>query len=443
MGLEIIKRDYNGCVVDVAVSDISDIQFEVSRLKENKNKVHNIKTEETLNILHLCAKKWLNRDYSKKHVEQLARITNQSEEMVLFELEHTMQGLLKENTKKLIEEELRREDILDNWVSTHYGLVHRQPRGLVFHNVSGNAFIVVPISIAMGLISKNVNIVKVSKDEPYFANAFYKSLMEIDESIKERLSIVYFDSSSSDIYEYIVSNSDCVVHWGGKNSRDYMANLCAKHSVHFIEHGPKISFEVIDKQPSIEEIKGIAIDMSLWEQKACLSPRIVFLNTVIDKEQFLEQFKSCLEEINEVLPKGYYDYFSSIKTLQDRQNLFLKNIDNPKFNMFCSKNSDYTIVYSEDFPKNNEVDMCFGRFIFVCPYNDKKEVIDYINTYLKGYLQTMGYCGDDLEFIEQVTLCGVSIVTKLGEMSLHKNGTSHDGIYNLSELTYVVSYQND
>ncbi|MCX8163281.1 MAG: hypothetical protein N3D10_01870, partial [Candidatus Micrarchaeota archaeon] len=44
---------------------------------------------------------------------------------------------------------------------TYYGMVHRQPRGLVFHNVSGNAFIVIPVSIAMGLISKNVNLVKV------------------------------------------------------------------------------------------------------------------------------------------------------------------------------------------------------------------------------------------------------------------------------------------
>ncbi|WDC85489.1 acyl-CoA reductase [Caloramator sp. mosi_1] len=385
----------------------------------------------------------MDRNYSKKHVEHIAKITNQSEEMVLFELENAMLGLLKENTKKLIEEELKSEDILDTWVPTYYGFVHRQPRGLVFHNVSGNAFIVIPVSIAMGLISKNVNLVKVSKDEPYFACVFYKSLMEIDESIKDRLSIVYFDSSSSEIYDYIVSNSDCVVHWGGKTSRDYMASLCAKHSVHFIEHGPKVSFEVIDKEPSIDDIKGIALDMSLWEQKACLSPRIVFLNSEVNKEKFLYFFRNCLEEIIQVLPKGYYDYFSSIKTLQDRQHLFLNNIDNPDFKLICSKNSDFTIVYSNSLPKEREIDMCLGRFIYVCPYYNKKEVIDYINNNLKGYLQTMGYCGDDFEFIEQVTLCGVSIVTRPGEMSLHKNGTSHDGIYNLNELTYVVSYQRD
>lgn len=441
--LEIIKRDYNGCIVDVPVYNISDIQLVMEKLKRNKINAHQIDTKYTIDLLDACAKMWLDREYSKIHVENIAKITNQSKELVLFELEGVMKGLLKENVNLLINEELGNIDILDNWVETYYGMVHRQPRGLVFHNVSGNAFIVIPVSIAMGLISKNVNLVKVSKDEPYFAYAFYKSLVELDESIKDRLSIIYFDSSLADIYDYIVSNSDCVIHWGGKQSRDYMANLCSKYSIHFIEHGPKVSFEVVDKEPSIEDIKGIALDMSLWEQKACLSPRIIFLNAKINKEEFLEELKNALEETLNYLPKGYYDYFSSIKTLQDRQYMILKNMENDNFKIISSKTSDYTIVYSNDFPNNREIDMCFNRFIYVCPYERKDQVIEYIQKNLKGYLQTMGYCGDDLDFIEKATLCGVSIVTKPGSMSFHKAGTSHDGIYNLSELTYVVSLQKD
>jgi len=442
MVLEVIKRDYNGCMVNVPVYDISDIKIVIDNLKANINKAHEICTEYTIDLLDACAKKWLDREYSKVHVEYLAKITNQSKELVLFELEGVMKGLLKENIKLLLKEELGDEKILDNWVETYYGMVHRQPRGFTFHNVSGNAFIVIPISIAMGLIAKNVNLVKVSKDEPYFAYAFYKSLIELDERIKDRLSIMYFDSSSTEIYEYIVANSDCVIHWGGKQSRDFMASLCAKYAVHFIEHGPKVSFEVIDKKPSLEDIRGIALDMSLWEQKACLSPRIIFLNSQINKEDFLEALKNELEETLNYLPKGYYDYFSSVKVLQDRQYLLLKNIDNLDFIMISSKNSDYTIVYSKDFPSNREIDMCFSRFIYVCPYENKSQVIEYVSKNLKGYLQTMGYCGDDLDFIEKVTLCGVSIVTKPGSMSFHLAGTSHDGIYNLQELTYAVSFQN-
>lgn len=436
-----ITRDYNGLKLNLNIFDKNDIEIVVDELKNNRQKVHDIKTEETINILDICARKWLDREYSREHVEKIARITNQSKELVLFELEYVMKGLLKENIYKLLDNELENRYVLDNWIDTSYGKMHRQPRGLTFHNVSGNAFIVIPISIAMGLLSKNVNIVKVSKDEPYFAHAFLKSLFEIDESIKDRLSIIYFDSSSEDIYDYIVSNIDCVIHWGGKASRDYMASLCAKYGVHFIEHGPKISFEVIDEGVTFEDIKGIALDISLWEQRACLSPRIIFLDKKVNKNEFLENLNICLKGITEVFPKEYFDAFSSIKTMQDRQYIILKNMDKDDFKIYSSKNSDYTIIYSNTPPTKKEVDMCFNRFVFVCSYSDKEDILNYIDENLLGYLQTMGYNGEDFDFIENVSLKGVSIITKPGFMSMHESGTSHDGLYNLREMTYAVSYQ--
>lgn len=436
-----ITRDYNGLALNFNIFDLKDIKDIINNLRNNTEKVHNIETDSTIELLDLCARKWLDREYSREHVEKLARITNQSKELVLFELEYVIKALLKENIYKLLDNELEDRYLLDKWVDKDYGKLHRQPRGLAFHNVSGNAFIVIPISIAMGLLSKNVNMVKVSKDEPYFAYAFFKSLIEINESIKDRLSIVYFDSSSEDIYNYTVSNSNCVIHWGGKVSRDYMANVCAKYGVHFIEHGPKISFEVVDENVTFEDIKGIALDMSLWEQRACLSPRIIFLNNKVDKDEFLDNLNTCIKGITEIFPKEYYDAFSSIKTMQDRQFILLRNMDKKDFKMYSSKNSDYTIIYSDAPPTNKEINMCFNRFIFVCQYSSKEEILNYIDENLLGYLQTMGYNGEDFDFVESVSLKGVSIITKPGYMAMHEPGTSHDGIYNLREMTYAVSYQ--
>ncbi|WDC85488.1 hypothetical protein PL321_09495 [Caloramator sp. mosi_1] len=54
--MEVIKRDYNGCVIDVVEYDISDIKSEILRLKNNKQIAHNTSTEEILEILDLCAK---------------------------------------------------------------------------------------------------------------------------------------------------------------------------------------------------------------------------------------------------------------------------------------------------------------------------------------------------------------------------------------------------
>ncbi|MDD3223801.1 MAG: acyl-CoA reductase [Clostridium sp.] len=422
----------------------SDIEKEIKRLKGNKIKVHDIPTKKTIDILDRCAKLWLDRDYSNKHIRVLSKLTNQSFELVAYELEGVIQMLLKENIEKTITEELGNIEIMDKWIDTSYGKEHRQPRGLVFHNVSGNAFVVIVMSIAMGLLSKNCNLVKVSKDEPYFAYAFYKSLCEIDESIKDRLSIVYFQSSDAKMYETIVKNSDCVVHWGGEHSLDFMKDLCAKYNAHLISHGAKVSFEVIDETNDLlETSKAVSKDIVLWEQKACLSPRIVFVNKDIDIVDFGKKIAQSLKILDKKLPKAYLSPWNSVKTIQDRQYCILKYGigKDEKIKVYSSFNSDYTVILSKKLPDKEDLDRCFYRFIFVCPYSDKNEVYEYVNKNLKKYLQTMGYSGNDRNFIEKMTLLGLSIVTKPGDMSMHYPGTSHDGISNLNEMTYLVSSQ--
>lgn len=441
-GSKLISKNLNNLSIELLSSSEEEITNEINRLRLNKAIAHNISTERNIELLDKCAKLWLNKDYSTKHIEVISKITNQSFDLVKLELESTMNLLLIENIEKLMVEELGSKAVLDNWIETSYGWKHRQPRGVGFHNVSGNAFVVIPITILMGLLSKNCNIIKVSGDEPYFAHVFYESLCEIDPTIKDRLSIVYFNSEEEGIYEAGIRNSDFVVHWGGEESSKVMRRLCATYSKHLIIHGSKISFEVIDEVYSLEDTtRNIAKDMVFWEQKACLSPRIIFLNKNIDLNAFSEKLKNSLKDITDVYPKAYLTDWNPTKTIQDRQYCTIKYGLKQDTNLYSSINADYTIISTQGFPEKKDLDRCFYRFIFLCPYENNSEVIKYIDENLKEYLQTMGYLGNDLDFIEQVTLLGVSIVTKPGEMALHAPGTSHDGILNLNEFTLAVSKQ--
>jgi hypothetical protein len=439
-----LSRNINDLDLELICSDENEIISEIERLKANKAKVHEISLQDTLDLLDKCGRLWLDREYSRKHVEILSHILNQSQELVTYELENSMQMLLKENLVNLVKEELGFSEILDNWVRTSYGEVHRQPRGVLFHNISGNAFVVIPTSISMGLLSKNCNLVKVSADEPYFAYAFYNSLCEIDPEVKKRLSVLYFRSDNTKIYDTIVKNTDSVVHWGGEYSGRIMARLCAKYDRHLIMHGAKISFEVIDRADDIKTTaEAIAKDMVCWEQKACLSPRIIFVNAKNDTKLLAKSMGEALESYTKTLPKAYLNPWSSIKGIQDRQYCLLKYgvKEKQEVKLYSSYNADYTIILNSKMPDKEDIDRCFNRFIFVCPYENQEEVHAYVEENLKSYLQTMGYSGEDESFIENMTLLGVSIVTKPGEMTLHYPGTSHDGIHNLSEMTYVVSRQ--
>jgi hypothetical protein len=441
-GSGFIKKVINGLELELACTGIDELNAELRRLDSNKKKTHDISVMHTIDVLDKCAKLWLSGNYIEKHVKYLSQITNQSPELVRKELEGSLTMLLKENLQKMIIEELGNSEILDGWVKTGYGYVGRQPRGTVFHNISGNALVVIPVSISIGLLTKNCNLIKVSGDEPYFAYAFYKSLCEIDSSIADRLSIVYFDSSNSDNYEAAVKNSNCVIHWGGEETGRIMAELCAKYQVEFILHGAKISFEVIDKTGDImKTAQDVATDIVLWEQKACLSPRIVFINNEINASEFSNLLANSLDHLAEVFPKAYLAPWNSVKTIQDRQYCILKYGLKNKVEVFSSFNADYTVILNKEMPDKEDIDKCFYRFIFVCPYNDKEEVITYVQENIKNYLQTMGYSGDDEDFINDMARLGVSIITRPSEMSMHCPGTSHDGIFNLNELTYAVSRQ--
>lgn len=439
-----LSRNINDMELELTCSNEGEIIAEMKRLNANRAKAHELPLQYTIDLLDRCAKMWLNREYSNKHIEILSHILNQSSELVTYELENSMQMLLKENLDKVVKEELGYSEILDNWVKTSYGEVHRQPRGLLFHNISGNAFVVIPMSISMGLLSKNCNLVKVSGDEPYFAYAFYNSLCEIDQKVKERLSVLYFRSDNSKIYDTIVKNTDCVVHWGGEYSGNIMARLCAKYNSHLIMHGAKISFEVIDQVEDLQSTaQAIAKDVVCWEQKACLSPRIIFANDNIDLESLAKSIGQTLGKYTKILPKAYLNPWNSMKVIQDRQYCLLKYgvKEKQEVKVYSSYNADYTVILNSKMPDKEDIDRCFNRFIFVCPYKNSDEVYAYIEKNLKSFLQTMGYSGEDERFIEKMTLLGVSIVTKPGEMTLHYPGTSHDGMSNLSEMTFVVSKQ--
>ncbi|URZ00208.1 hypothetical protein CLROS_024860 [Clostridium felsineum] len=61
------------------------------------------------------------------------------------------------------------------------------------------------------------------------------------------------------------------------------------------------------------------------------------------------------------------------------------------------------MILSYKMPDKEYINRYFYRFIFVCPYPYNNEVVDYAAEKLKDYLQTMGYSGDNEEFVEKMT----------------------------------------
>ena len=77
--------------------------------------------------------------------------------------------------------------------------------------------------------------------------------------------------------------SDVRIAWGGSEAVKSIANFPKKYTTEDLIFGPKLSLSVIGKESMVNEIKvnriarNIAIDSSIFDQKACASSHNVFI----------------------------------------------------------------------------------------------------------------------------------------------------------------------
>ena len=263
-----------------------EIKLAAIYLKKVIPKAHTRSIFETIEILDQVYDLWRNPnfDYRKESEEVLSLITGQSKNLINYELNEFI-GLFKsEATKYYISQQFGDINYLDDWIEKGDILLHAQPRGLILHSLAGNSFVLGPLSLYYGIITKNVNLAKLASSEPYFTIRFVQSINEIDQNLSKELGVVYWRGREKNVYKFLFNEDiiDLVIAWGGMQSIRELKKISATYGVRFIEHGPKFSFSIINKsflgrsERLTSIAKEIAKDVTIWNQYACCSPRIVF-----------------------------------------------------------------------------------------------------------------------------------------------------------------------
>ena len=416
-------------------------------LKERRIPAHDRPLQETLEALDRLGRLWGEEDspWRRDALEILPDLTRQSKQMVKHELDMISQLLWRANLEQWIIRELGSLEVLEGWVEVGEVLVHRQPRGLIFCNLAGNAFILSVLSIVFALLSKNAALLKLSSEEPYFGVRFAESLRQIHPELAQDVAVLYWPGDDREAYESLFAvGLGAAVAWGEAASVKEMARLAAQHRIHFVDHGPKFGLEVIEK-PTRENARSLAYNVALdivpWEQHACLSPRVVFVQDgEVKAEDFAQLLAEEMDRVSRELPNDKIDCQRASPILSNRE-YYLIQLEMPGLGrLFQSEGSSWTVVYSSVMPTAADLNTCQGRFVIVSRIEDLKQVLTFIDENRLGpYLQTMSYQGNDLDFIQAATLRGISDVTLPGQVNVKPLGSSHDGLYNLVELTYVVS----
>jgi phenylacetate-CoA ligase len=344
----------------------------------------------------------------------------------------------KSELKERIESELGSIKALDGFVSkeNYEGKVFYASVGRILHITAGNVFLGAIDSFLMGVITKNINIVKLSSNNLFIPNLFLESIILVDKRNKILSSnkFISYSSSKTEVVKSFKEQVDGIIVWGGDDAiKAYKENLSSK--VRFLDHGPKISFQVIDNYyltHNKDVYEKIALDISTWNQQACSNPQNIFLADDVDFEEFSLNLHRVLEadsSITEILTSD--DYVEILKEAQ--LGLFQEYLSGHK--SVKGKNS---LISYECGELSTTV---LNKSVKIKVFSDLKELKDFIKRYRK-YLQTCGLgvdCKKRSLYTKELALCGVKRFTRPGKMLESLSGSAHDGSYSLLEFINVCN----
>ena len=164
---------------ELTAQDVDDL---ISRGQEMS--LQDVATREILDILDRAGRLWRNPNYHgrQKAVEKLPSVVGFSPQMVERGLEELARLLDRSELQRKLRYDLGRSARLDGWVwrKGYNGYIRAVPLGVVTHVSPGNVFLGAADSLVHGLLTKNINLVKVSQGDPLFPLLFARSLKEAD-----------------------------------------------------------------------------------------------------------------------------------------------------------------------------------------------------------------------------------------------------------------------
>ncbi|MFH1618954.1 MAG: aldehyde dehydrogenase family protein, partial [bacterium] len=332
------------------------------------------------------------------------------------------------------------------------GLVRAVPKGVVLHVGAGNVFLGIIDSLILGLLTRNVNLVKTSTAGSHFAVLFAQALKKCDPKglIADSISVMTWPGGQTELENAILGYCDAVFVWGGTEAVQAYRKL-APAGTHVTGFGPKISLGIAtedavknDGMASIAE--KIARDVSLWDQSACASPHTLYFICPDRKKwdavlgSFAIEAEKSFRKMQKELPQGKMSPDEKVEITKARQ---LAKVDEA---LGCA-------FQKSSFPRTHWTVICEKTGSFrISPLNRvlyakcavslekvRKNLLPY-----RGYAQSVGVAGTLEDRKKIATLfapLGIARVTCLGEMLSSVTGSPHDGTFPMRELVSWIGIE--
>ncbi len=300
-----------------------------------------------------------------------------------------------------------------------------RPLGVITHIAAGNAAGLPAFSVLEGLMTGNINLLKLPGTDDGLSTTLLKMLIETEPQLAPYIYVFDIPSVDADSISKLLSISDACAVWGSDFAISGIRSI-APCSLKLIEWGHKLSFACVTQRGETNEaLLGIAKDICENEQLLCSSPQCVYFEAQDFNElaAFGERLAVALKEVSSDYPRQLPD----INTQADiTAQLSLSSIESliEKKKVFCCESC---AIIADDNPV-----LCASpkyRTIWLKPMRSDS----FFNTLRSqsGYLQTVGLaCAEDERAALEQTLysCGVCRIMPCGCMAKTHAGEPHDGL---------------
>lgn len=298
-------------------------------------------------------------------------------------------------------------------------------RGLVCHWLAGNVQILGMFALVQSIISKNVNLLKVSsRDDGVFTDILneFKGVSyttEVGHTISgddllKTIAVVYFNRYADKLGEEMSKQADVRIAWGGRESVETVSGYPARYDAETVIFGPKLSYSVIAKEElsSVQEAKKLArkvsVDVSVFDQTGCASPHNLYIEEggVVSPEEFIDIVGDSMQKTELQIPKPL------MSPEQVSQIHSIRGVYDFKGTVKGSDTMSWTILLDD----MDEIDKpVYSRVLFV---HKVKSIFDSLK-YIDENTQTIGIAAPAeraIEFATEATKKGVMRLPLIGRM---------------------------
>jgi long-chain-fatty-acyl-CoA reductase len=406
---------------------------DLEKVRAGPKDIHELTLAEIISFYAKVGKLWRDRK-SPMRIEATkfaSKVTGYGEEMIAHTYDMIADMFSKEYMKDITDAQLGDRELLDSWLRVKDVYVHAQPRGRILHILAGNAPPIAALSMLRGSLTKNTNIIKLPYNDlvtaTYLALAF--KAVDADHPVTKTTSVLYWGHGSS-IGDQFIASADAVCAWGGKDAVE-AARKKTTYGTEILEFGPKRSFQFIGKEAfnNLKEVTDKAAhDVVLYDQEACHSPQIAFLEG--DAERFAESMAKSLEEEGIRLPKGYVpiEKHGHISNERAMAKFYAEKV-------YASKGTKWSVIISNNI-KRISTQHPLSRTIYIHKVDDLRDALKYIDR----TVQTVAIYPEKRinELRDDITIRGADRITHLGKMGYFALGAPHDGIYPMARLVRLV-----